>query len=70
MFVEVGVGMGKMLVYFFFVISYVRYVGKFVIIVCVDEILIEQLVKKEGDILKLVEYLDLKIDIRLLKLYE
>lgn len=41
MFVEVGVGIGKIIVYFLYVICYVCYIGKLVIIVCVDEMLIE-----------------------------
>ncbi|MGG1245486.1 ATP-dependent DNA helicase [Bacillus spizizenii] len=70
MFAEAGVGTGKTLVYLLFAISYARYVGKPAIIACADETLIEQLVKKEGDISKLAEHLDLKIDTRLSKSHE
>ncbi|MED1018039.1 ATP-dependent DNA helicase [Bacillus atrophaeus] len=70
MFAEAGVGTGKTLVYLLFAISYARYVGKPAVIACADETLIEQLVKKEGDISKLSEHLDLKIDTRLSKSHE
>ncbi|WP_045511109.1 ATP-dependent DNA helicase [Bacillus amyloliquefaciens] len=70
MFAEAGVGTGKTLVYLLFAISYARYTGKPAIIACADETLIEQLVKKEGDISKLTEHLDLQIDTRLSKSHE
>ncbi|MEX5836429.1 ATP-dependent DNA helicase [Bacillus velezensis] len=70
MFAEAGVGTGKTLVYLLFAISYARYTGKPAIIACADETLIEQLVKKEGDISKLTEHLDLHIDTRLSKSHE
>ena len=50
MFAEAGVGTGKTLVYLLFALSYARYTGKPAVIACADETLIEQLVKKEGDI--------------------
>ena len=37
------------------------------VIACADETLIEQLVKKEGDIEKLERALDIKMDVRLAK---
>ncbi|WP_243386675.1 ATP-dependent DNA helicase [Bacillus kexueae] len=67
MFAEAGVGTGKTLVYLLYAISYARYVGKPVIIACADEALIEQLVKKEGDIQKIQEALGLNVDVRLAK---
>ncbi len=48
-------------------LSYARYTGKPAIIACADETLIEQIVKKEGDIDKLENALDLDIDVRLAK---
>ena len=66
-FAEAGVGTGKTLVYLLYAICYARYVGKPAIISCADETLIEQLVKKGGDIEKLEQALDLQIDVRLAK---
>ena len=64
---EAGVGTGKTLVYLLYAICYARYKGKPAIIACADETLIEQLVKKEGDIKKLNDILGLDIDVRLAK---
>lgn len=66
-FAEAGVGTGKTIVYLLYAISYARYLNKPAIIACSDETLIEQLVKKEGDIAKLEKALDLNIDVRLAK---
>jgi len=66
-FAEAGVGTGKTIVYLLYAICYARYVGKPAIIACADESLIEQLVKKEGDIAKLAATLDIDIDVRLAK---
>ncbi|MBD8070179.1 ATP-dependent DNA helicase [Bacillus sp. PS06] len=66
-FAEAGVGTGKTFVYLLYAICYARYIGKPAIISCADESLIEQLVKKEGDIAKLSAALDLNIDVRLAK---
>ncbi len=66
-FAEAGVGTGKTFVYLLYSICYARYVNKPAIIACSDETLIEQLVKKEGDIAKLEQALGLKIDVRLAK---
>ncbi|ALC81371.1 MULTISPECIES: ATP-dependent DNA helicase [Bacillus] len=70
MFAEAGVGTGKTLVYLLFAISHARYTGKPAIIACADETLIEQLVKKEGDIAKIREHLNLQIDARLSKSHD
>ncbi|MCZ0755740.1 ATP-dependent DNA helicase [Anoxybacillus sp. J5B_2022] len=67
MFAEAGVGTGKTIVYLLYAICYARYTGKPAIIACADETLIEQLVKKEGDIAKISQVLDLHIDVRLAK---
>ncbi|WP_175991254.1 ATP-dependent DNA helicase [Bacillus sp. Marseille-Q1617] len=67
MFAEAGVGTGKTLVYLLYALSYARYTGKPAIIACADETLIEQLVKKDGDIQKLEQALELEIDVRLAK---
>ncbi|MGR3764779.1 ATP-dependent DNA helicase [Rossellomorea sp. NS-SX7] len=67
MFAEAGVGTGKTLVYLLYALSYARYTGKPAIIACADETLIEQLVKKDGDIQKLEQALELDIDVRLAK---
>lgn len=67
MFAEAGVGTGKTIVYLLYAICYARYTGKPAIIACADETLIEQLVKKEGDIAKLSNVLGLHIDVRLAK---
>ncbi|QWC21440.1 ATP-dependent DNA helicase [Bacillus haikouensis] len=67
MFAEAGVGTGKTLVYLLYALSYARYTGKPAIIACADETLIEQLVKKDGDIEKLEKALELNIDVRLAK---
>jgi len=66
-FAEAGVGTGKTIVYLLYAIAYARYSNKPAIIACADETLIEQLVKKEGDIAKLEEALGLNIDVRLAK---
>lgn len=66
-FAEAGVGTGKTIVYLLYAICYARYTNKPAIIACADETLIEQLVKKEGDIAKLERALDLQIDVRLAK---
>ncbi|WP_411346958.1 ATP-dependent DNA helicase [Paenibacillus sp. WLX2291] len=65
MFAEAGVGTGKTLVYLLYAIAYARYTRKPAIIACADESLIEQLVKPEGDINKLAQYLGLNVDARL-----
>lgn len=67
MFAEAGVGTGKTIVYLLYAICYARYTGKPAVIACADEALIEQLVKKEGDIQKLEAALKLSIDVRLAK---
>ncbi|WP_437342348.1 ATP-dependent DNA helicase [Jeotgalibacillus marinus] len=67
MFAEAGVGTGKTLAYLLYTICYARYTGKPAIIACSDETLIEQLVKKTGDIHKIEELLDLSVDVRLAK---
>ncbi|WP_010648592.1 ATP-dependent DNA helicase [Oceanobacillus massiliensis] len=69
-FAEAGVGTGKTLVYLLYAICYARYKGKPAIISCADETLIEQLVKKGGDIEKLEQALGLEIDVRLAKARE
>lgn len=69
-FAEAGVGTGKTLVYLLYAICYARYTGKPAIISCADETLIEQLVKKGGDIEKLEQALDMQVDIRLAKARE
>jgi ATP-dependent DNA helicase DinG len=69
-FAEAGVGTGKTLVYLLYAICYARYTGRPAIISCADETLIEQLVKKGGDIEKLEQALDLDVDIRLAKARE
>jgi ATP-dependent DNA helicase DinG len=66
-FAEAGVGTGKTLVYLLYAISYARYTGKPAIIACADELLIEQLVKEEGDIAKIKKALGLDLDVRLAK---
>ncbi|WP_141434030.1 ATP-dependent DNA helicase [Bacillus sp. 03113] len=66
-FAEAGVGTGKTFVYLLYAICYARYMNKPAIIACADETLIEQLVKKEGDIAKLEQALNLQIDVRLAK---
>lgn len=70
MFAEAGVGTGKTLVYLLFALSYARYTGKPAVIACADETLIEQLVKKEGDIHKISEHLGLTVDARLSKSHD
>lgn len=67
MFAEAGVGTGKTIVYLLYAICYARYMRKPAIIACADESLIEQLVKKDGDIEKLSNLLGLSIDVRLAK---
>lgn len=67
MFAEAGVGTGKTIPYLLYAITYARYTNQPAVIACADETLIEQLVKKEGDIAKLEKILDLNIDVRLAK---
>ncbi|WP_251554751.1 ATP-dependent DNA helicase [Neobacillus muris] len=67
MFAEAGVGTGKTIVYLLYSIMYARYTNRPAVIACADETLIEQLVKKEGDIAKLEQILGLSIDVRLAK---
>ncbi|MGG5253848.1 ATP-dependent DNA helicase [Neobacillus sp. SM06] len=67
MFAEAGVGTGKTIAYLLYAIMYARYTNQPAIIACADETLIEQLVKKEGDIAKLEKLLGLDIDARLAK---
>ena len=67
LFAEAGVGTGKTLAYLLPAIAYARYTGKPALISCADETLIEQLVKKGGDIDRLNELFDLKMDVRLAK---
>ncbi|WP_138415206.1 ATP-dependent DNA helicase [Aquibacillus sediminis] len=69
-FAEAGVGTGKTFVYLLYAICYARYKRKPAIISCADETLIEQLVKKGGDIEKLEQALGLTIDVRLAKARE
>ncbi|GGD15066.1 ATP-dependent DNA helicase [Pontibacillus salipaludis] len=69
-FAEAGVGTGKTFVYLLYAICYARYMNKPAIISCADETLIEQLVKKGGDIEKLEEALGLNVDVRLAKARE
>lgn len=66
-FAEAGVGTGKTIVYLLYAICYARYRNKPAIIACADESLIEQIVKKEGDIAKLEKVLGLNVDVRLAK---
>ncbi len=66
-FAEAGVGTGKTIVYLLYAVCYARFTGKPAIIACADETLIEQLVKKEGDIAKIASYLDIIVDARLAK---
>lgn len=67
MFAEAGVGTGKTICYLLYAIMYARYTNRPAVIACADETLIEQLVKKEGDIAKLERVLGLEIDVRLAK---
>ncbi|MGE6488793.1 ATP-dependent DNA helicase [Paenisporosarcina sp. NPDC076898] len=67
LFAEAGVGTGKTIAYLLPAISYARYTGKPALISCADETLIDQLVKKEGDIQKLQDSLGWNIDVRLAK---
>nr|WP_263325956.1 ATP-dependent DNA helicase [Neobacillus sp. Marseille-Q6967] len=67
MFAEAGVGTGKTIVYLLYAIMYARYTNRPAVVACADETLIEQLVKKEGDIAKLEAVLGLNIDVRLAK---
>ncbi|SFA99139.1 MULTISPECIES: ATP-dependent DNA helicase [unclassified Bacillus (in: firmicutes)] len=66
-FAEAGVGTGKTIVYLLYAVCYARYLNKPAIIACADETLIEQLVKKEGDIAKLEKALGMNFDVRLAK---
>lgn len=67
MFAEAGVGTGKTIVYLLYSIMYARYTNRPAVIACADETLIEQLVKKEGDLAKLEQILGLNFDVRLAK---
>ncbi|WP_245153867.1 ATP-dependent DNA helicase [Jeotgalibacillus proteolyticus] len=67
LFAEAGVGTGKTLAYLLYSIPYARYTGKPAIIACSDETLIEQLVKKDGDLQKIEDLLGLSVDVRLAK---
>jgi ATP-dependent DNA helicase DinG len=67
MFAEAGVGTGKTIAYLLYAICYARYTNRPAIIACADETLIEQLVKKEGDIAKIERALGLNMDVRLAK---
>lgn len=69
-FAEAGVGTGKTLVYLLYALCYARYTNKPAIISCADETLIEQLVKKEGDIEKIKEALGITMDVRLAKYHD
>ncbi|WP_068618824.1 ATP-dependent DNA helicase [Paenibacillus tuaregi] len=64
-FAEAGVGTGKTLVYLLYAAAYARYMRRPAIIACADESLIEQLVKPEGDVAKLIRHLNFAIDARL-----
>lgn len=66
-FAEAGVGTGKTICYLLYAVCYARYTNRPAIIACADETLIEQLIKKEGDIAKLEKALGLNIDVRLAK---
>lgn len=70
MFAEAGVGTGKTIVYLLYALCYARYTNKPAIISCADETLIEQLVKKEGDIEKIKDVLGISIDVRLAKYHD
>lgn len=70
MFAEAGVGTGKTIVYLLYAICYARYKGKPAIISCADETLIEQLVKKDGDLEKIERALGITVDVRLAKARE
>lgn len=67
MFAEAGVGTGKTIVYLLYALCYARYTNQPAIIACADETLIEQIVKKEGDISRLEAALGLTVDVRLAK---
>ncbi|RNF40466.1 ATP-dependent DNA helicase [Planococcus salinus] len=67
LFAEAGVGTGKTLAYLLPAIAYARYTGKPALISCADETLIEQLVKKGGDIDRLNDLFNLNLDVRLAK---
>ena len=67
LFAEAGVGTGKTIAYLLPAIAYARYTGRPALIACADETLIDQLVKKGGDIEKLEQALALNIDVRLAK---
>ena len=69
-FAEAGVGTGKTLVYLLYALCYARYTNKPAIISCADETLIEQLVKKEGDIEKIKDALGITMDVRLAKYHD
>ena len=69
-FAEAGVGTGKTLVYLLYALCYARYTNKPAIISCADETLIEQLVKKEGDIQKIKDALGITMDVRLAKYHD
>ncbi|AYC29426.1 ATP-dependent DNA helicase [Paenisporosarcina cavernae] len=67
LFAEAGVGTGKTIAYLLPAIAYARYTGKPALIACADETLIDQLVKKEGDLAKLESILGWDVDVRLAK---
>ncbi|ANU13354.1 ATP-dependent DNA helicase [Planococcus halocryophilus] len=67
LFAEAGVGTGKTMAYLLPAIAYARYTGKPALISCADETLIEQLVKKGGDVDRLNDLFDLNLDVRLAK---
>jgi ATP-dependent DNA helicase DinG len=66
-FAEAGVGTGKTISYLLYAYCYARNTGMPAVIACADETLIEQLVKKEGDIEKLEQALGIQMDVRLAK---
>ena len=53
-----------------YALCYARYTNKPAIISCADETLIEQLVKKEGDIQKIKDALGITMDVRLAKYHD
>ncbi|AQQ53591.1 ATP-dependent DNA helicase [Planococcus lenghuensis] len=67
LFAEAGVGTGKTLAYLLPAIAYARYTGKPALIACADETLIDQLIKKGGDLDRLDELFGLNLDVRTAK---
>ncbi|WP_088007615.1 ATP-dependent DNA helicase [Indiicoccus explosivorum] len=67
LFAEAGVGTGKTMAYLLPAIAYARYTGKPAMIACADETLIDQLIKKGGDIDRLDKLLGLNLDVRTAK---